>query len=129
MWVSLAGPFSNLLLAILAAIPFRAGLVSIYDALPARQAILPTPAEFLFEFISINLLLMLFNLIPLSPLDGEKVAESLLPPNLARTWDMIRPYSPILLLVIVFVLPMLGFDILGWIIYPPMRALLTLLVG
>ena len=37
------------------------------------------PAEFLFTFLSINLLLMLFNLIPLAPLDGEKVLSFLLP--------------------------------------------------
>ena len=72
MLVSVAGPFSNLLLAITASIPIRMGLIQ-YSGITSR--ILPSAAGFLYEFILINLLLMLFNLIPLFPLDGEKALE------------------------------------------------------
>ncbi|MCK5428850.1 MAG: site-2 protease family protein, partial [Anaerolineales bacterium] len=78
MWVSLAGPMSNLLMAMVAAIPFRLGLLSVYDAQFAIATqdshILPTFPQLIYVFIYINLLLMLFNLIPIAPLDGEKIA-------------------------------------------------------
>jgi len=129
MWVSLAGPASNLLLAILAAIPVQLGLVNLADAFGPQRSFLPTPTYVLFEFIYINLLLMLFNLIPLAPLDGDKIAEYFLPPNLARVFDNIRPYGPIILIVLVLVLPMIGFDFLGIVIGRPLQALFGLLVG
>jgi len=129
MWVSLAGPFSNLLMAILAALPFRLGLVSAYEGLTAPQAILPTAPQVLVQFVLINLLLCLFNLIPLAPLDGEKIIDYFLPPNIARVFENIRPYGPIILIVLVLVGPMFHVDIIGMIIMPPLRALFSLLVG
>jgi Zn-dependent protease len=75
MWVSLAGPFSNLLMAILAAVPIRMGLIAAYGGLTTTSAILPTVPQIFDEFIYINLLLCLFNLIPLAPLDGEKIVD------------------------------------------------------
>jgi Zn-dependent protease len=126
MWVSLAGPFSNLVMAILAAIPWRLGLVS-FSAVPNSAEF--WAASILYEFIIINLGLMLFNLIPIAPLDGEKVLEYFLPASMARTWDTIRPYGPVILLVVLFVGPLLGFDILGTVMGPPLRSLLGLLIG
>jgi Zn-dependent protease len=127
MLVSLAGPLSNFLLALLAAIPFRLGLVSTFET--STRGIFPTAAGFLTEFIFINLILLLFNLIPLAPLDGEKIAEYFFPPSWARFFDMIRPYGPLILLLLIFVGPAVGLNILGWILGPPMQALMRLLVG
>ncbi len=125
MWVSLAGPLSNLLLAVLAAIPFRLNLVPLtYSA-----GMLPSLYIFLLEFIVINLSLMVFNLIPLAPLDGEKIAYSIFPASWANTMDRIRPYAPVILLVLVFVLPMVGVDIIGMIMRPAITNLLRLLLG
>jgi Zn-dependent protease len=129
MWVSLAGPFSNLLMAILGAVPFRMGLVSVVAGLTTTRAILPNPSQILVQFIFINLLLCLFNLIPLAPLDGEKIIDYFLPPSLAKVFENIRPYGPIILIVVVLVGPMFGLDIIGMIIMPPLRALFGLLVG
>jgi Zn-dependent protease len=126
MWVSLAGPLSNFLMACLAAIPLRFHLIPF--TLPAN-ALFPSIYQFLIEFLVINLSLMLFNLIPLSPLDGEKVAEFLLPPRAAQFWESIQPYGPIILLVIIFVGPMLNVDLLGWIMTPALQAIIKLLVG
>ena len=91
--------------------------------------VLPSLPMFLLTFISINLLLMLFNLIPLAPLDGDKIFDYFLPPSFARSWAAIRPYGPVILLAIVFVGPMLNLNILGWIIGRPMQILLSALVG
>lgn len=128
MLVSLAGPLSNFLMAIIAAIPFRLGIVSVIAASTSPGTILPSFDKLLYEFIFINLILMLFNLIPLAPLDGEKILEYFLPPTWVRIFDQIRPYGPLILLALVFLGPTLGFDVLGWILGPPMRALLRLLV-
>jgi len=129
MWVSLAGPFSNLLMAILAAVPIRMGLVAPYYGLVNTRAILPTIPQIFNEFIVINLLLCLFNLIPLAPLDGEKILDYFLPPSLAKVFEDIRPYGPIILIAVVMLGPMFGLDIIGKIIYPPLNALYNLLVG
>jgi Zn-dependent protease len=125
MLVSAAGPASNLLLAILAAVPFRAGLVSPYGS----SALLPSLGSFLVDFIFINLILFFFNLIPLSPLDGEKVAEYLLPPGGQRFLDQVRPYGPIILMALVFLGPLARIDLLGTLSGGPATRVLQLLVS
>ncbi len=127
MLVSIAGPLSNLLLAILAAILLRFGLVpSVGSNYPG---FLPTPFSFLWDFMAINILLMLFNLIPLAPLDGEKVLEFFLPPAGVRFLDQIRPYGPMLLLAIVLVLPYFGIDLFSIILRPLLRTISSILLG
>jgi Zn-dependent protease len=125
MWVSLAGPFSNFVLAIIAAIPIRFGWISY----AATGKILPSPYTFLIEFLTINLLLFLFNLIPLAPLDGEKIIDYLLPESWRHGFERIRPYSTLILLLFIFVLPMIGVDVFGWIITPVLTNLYKLLLG
>lgn len=126
MWVSLAGPISNFALALLAAIPFRLNLITIQFE---SASIFPTISNFLLEFIFINLALMLFNLIPLAPLDGEKVLDFFIPENLRSGFDKIKQYGPILLLILIFILPRLGFDLIGIILQPALIGLLRLLIG
>lgn len=126
MWVSLAGPLSNFLLAVIAAIPIRLSLVKYAGY---GNGWIPTPFMFLYEFIAINIILMLFNLIPLAPLDGASIAERLFPPSWAQFMDNIRPYGPFILMALLFVGPMIGLDIIGWVIYPARQALTSLLIG
>jgi len=129
MWVSIAGPLSNLAMAILAAIPFRMGLLSLEEAFMPAGSILPSLSKIFMEFVAINLILMLFNLIPLAPLDGEKVLNYFLPPSWAQTFENLRPYGPMILILIAVVAPYFGVDIIGWVIMPPLRAMLNLLIG
>ena len=129
MWVSLAGPFTNFLLAILAAIPFRLGLVSVAQGFAPSAGLLPNFDKVMVWFIYINLLLALFNMIPLAPLDGEKILSYFLPPNIGRYFDIIRPYGPMILLLLVFAGSFLGFNVIGQIIGPPLEFLFGLLVG
>lgn len=126
MWVSLAGPLSNLLMAILASIPLRLGLI---EYTISRSNIVPTAYEFAIEFIVINLALMLFNLIPLAPLDGEKVLDFFLPQSMRFGWEKIKQYGPIILLAMVFVLPMIGIDIISMVLTPALSGLLRILIG
>jgi len=126
MWVSLAGPLSNLIMAVLAAIPIRLGSIQ-YQI--SSSTFIPTAYEFAIEFIIINLALMLFNLIPLAPLDGEKVLDFLLPQNLRQGWNKIKQYGPIILLALVFVLPMIGIDLISMVLTPALSGLLRVLIG
>lgn len=133
MWVSLAGPLSNLMMAILGAIPFRLGLVSAaaaqFDVYYRGSQIFPSFPQIMWEFVGINLLLMLFNLIPIAPLDGEKIADYFFPPSWARVLNVIRPYGPMILIAVIFIGPMFNLNILGFIIFLPMQALMSLLIG
>jgi Zn-dependent protease len=126
MLVALAGPVSNFLLASLAAIFVQTGLV-------ARSlqtgTYWPTAYQLVDEFVYINLLLMLFNLIPISPLDGEKILYHFLPPAAQRVMDNVRPYGPIILIAAIYLLPRLGFDLLQTVLFGPMRVLYFFLMG
>jgi len=120
MWVALAGPISNFLMAVLAAIPFRLGLTS---HLPHFFY------QILDVFLTTNLVLMLFNLIPIFPLDGEKIATYAFPPFLARVLDQIRPYGPMILLLVIMLGQIGGMNLLGWILNPPLNSLIKILIG
>ncbi len=124
--VALAGPLSNLLLAILAAIPFRLGLIKYYAN---TVSWLPNLPEFLAYFIIINLALMLFNLLPIYPLDGEKVLTGALPPNLARPLENLRPYGSIILLGLIMLGRFTSLDPIGWIMDFPLRTIFQVLTG
>jgi Zn-dependent protease len=126
MLVALAGPVSNLLLAIIAALPVQLGLV-----VPTFVTgnIIPTAFQLISEFVFINLLLMLFNLIPIAPLDGEKVLFYFLPPSGQDFMLQIRPYGPMILLVLIFIAPLVGLNILSLILGVPLNLLYGLLLG
>ena len=101
--VSLAGPVSNVIAAILFAIPLRAGLVEsgaggFSIAGYASDAILAFALE---QLVFWNLLLAVFNLLPIAPLDGFKVALGLLPRAAANSFARLEPYGPGILLVII----------------------------
>jgi Zn-dependent protease len=115
------------LMAIIASIPIRMGL---FDAMASPiPGYLPSPNEFFKYFIYINLTLMLFNLIPIAPLDGDKIAEYFLPPPAAHVFETIRPYGPIILIAILFVGPIVGVNVFGVIISPVLIRIYSLLVG
>ena len=133
MWVALAGPLSNFLMAVLAAIPFRLGLIKVqyiagsfrYDSTYLSNF----EVQILFVFLLTNLLLMIFNLLPIFPLDGEKVATYAFPPYMARVLDTIRPYGPIVLLLLILMGNFAGVNILGALLNPPRVALMRALLG
>jgi Zn-dependent protease len=116
MLVAAAGPFSNLLLAILASLPLRLGLTS------------PLAAEFLLQFIFINLILLFFNMIPLFPLDGDKVLFYLLPPPAQAAMAQIRPYGPMILMGMLVIGSLGAVDLIGRLVTTPAMFVLTQLV-
>jgi len=120
MIVAAAGPLSNVGLALLFAIPFQFGLVS------ASASIVVPLMEF---FILINLVLFFFNLIPIFPLDGEKVLTYLLPPAGQTFLMQIRPYGPILLAALVILSFRSGLNVLEIVVHGPALAITSLLVS
>jgi Zn-dependent protease len=127
MWVALAGPLSNFLMAVLAAIPFRLGLIHVLNS--SGSSFAAFLVNLLFIFLQVNLLLMIFNLLPIFPLDGEKVATYAFPPYMARMLDTIRPYGPWVLLGLILMGNFAGVNLLGSILNPPLKALLRVLLG
>jgi Zn-dependent protease len=120
MIVAAAGPFSNLLLAIVATIPVRAGLISVTSSSFISQ--------FFIEFIWINLILLFFNLLPIFPLDGEKILDFFLPPRGQDVLRQIRPYGMYILMALIIFGSFGSFDILGLVVMKPAMSMMRLLV-
>jgi Zn-dependent protease len=117
------GPLSNLLLAAAMAVPLR---ILLHQGEAPGGLDSGALLRFMFLFMQINLGLMLFNLIPIGPLDGVKVLAAFLPPHVSRNFmDFQLRYGMIMLLLLI----MFGRDLLGIIIGPPMLTLMELLLG
>lgn len=105
-WVAMAGPASNFVMAIGWGLIAKIGLM--------MEASMPGAAQFLvysgLAGISINLILMVLNLLPVPPLDGSHVVSALLPPQLAWQYNRVAPYGIFILLgllVLGFLTPLL----------------------
>jgi Zn-dependent protease len=97
--VALAGPMMNFSLAFLAAHAFR-----FPDFLEQH----PDVAPLVIQFMTLNIVLGLFNLIPMPPLDGGRIAVGLLPLPLARAWAGMERYGIMLVLALIAIPPLLG---------------------
>ena len=127
--VSAAGPLSNLILAVLFAIPTRLLVLWIISGSGFFSAQTPQGALTLLALLQgiiyFNLILSFFNLIPIFPLDGFTILLGLLPPQLADQFEQTRQFGLLLLFALVF----LGSSVLGVIIYQPVDTLTQLLIG
>ena len=127
--VSAAGPFANFVLALVAAIPFRVGALGWLYNLPGGSGLAQGMATFIDIFIYLNLNLMLFNLIPLGPLDGAKILRGLAP----ATWDRwlipLEQYGTIILMAAIFLGSFGRISIFGLIISPINQFLSSAILG
>ena len=104
--VAIAGPMMNFFLAWLAAL-----VMPMADNPSAIQAMVQ---QFLLYFMLSNLVLGLFNLVPIPPLDGGRIAVGLLPLNLANAWARLERAGILVVLLVVFILPRaIGVDPVG----------------
>lgn len=117
--IALSGPLSNLVMALLLAIPYR---YLFFNALSISEGsvVILALMTFIRVFIELNLVLMVFNLLPIPPLDGSKVFSLLLPGRSLSRLNQYRHYGYGVLLVIVFSDYLFGVNLLGTYILSPL---------
>jgi Zn-dependent protease len=109
LWVAAAGPLANLVMALLWALVLKFALL-------APQNAFTLPLSLMSEAgITVNMVLMLLNLLPILPLDGGRIAVSLLPNRLAYRFSRLEPYGFPILLALLFT------NLLGAILNPMVR--------
>ena len=115
LWVAAAGPASNLLMAL-----FWALMINISPSVPANYS---EPLALMGQAgVMINVVLMVLNLLPLPPLDGGRIAVSLLPNHLAYKFAQIERYGFIILIVLLVT------GVLSSIMEPLIRAVINMIV-
>ena len=117
LWVALAGPVTNLLLAVASAVLLKGlvGTASVIPYTPMLEAILVPLYNMLIASVWINLVLCIFNFLPIPPLDGGRILTGLLPEDLARTYASFERYGFIVILLLAFS------GVLGTVIFPVIR--------
>ncbi|MDD3813584.1 MAG: site-2 protease family protein [Desulfocapsaceae bacterium] len=102
LWVALAGPATNLIMAIISALMTKAlwlvAQIIPYSAM--AEAVLVPLNSTLIASVWINLVLCIFNFLPVPPLDGSRILAGILPPDLARSYASIERYGFILLIIL-----------------------------
>jgi len=120
MLVAAAGPLSNLILAVFAAIVLA--IVPVSPQTLGESNVSVPIATLLTRMVNLNVLLAVFNMLPIPPLDGGNVLAGLLPQDMAAVFNKIRPYGFILLYALIL---SNGFS---YIVIPPARFILSWLL-
>ena len=118
--IAAAGPVSNLLLAVIAAALLK--LVVLGSGTSVPEAAASPLASLLLVALEINLLLAVFNMIPVPPLDGSSVLAGLVPEGMAAALDRLRPYG----FLVLYALMLTG--ALGYLVSPPLEWMLKWLL-
>jgi Zn-dependent protease len=127
IWVAAAGPVTNLLLAFASAMFLRTLVTFANPAASSgsQLSMVIEPLVLMLAFsVYINLLLAIFNMIPLPPLDGGRVLSGLLPYRQAAVLSRIEPYGMVIIIVLVFFT-----NIFSYLIYPVLTIGVHLLAG
>lgn len=118
LWVALAGPMTNLAMAVISAIATKL-VWFLMEKLPYSaviEAIFVPLNAMLIASVWINLVLCIFNFLPIPPLDGSRILTGILPRDLARSYASVEQYGFILILILAFsgilskvILPIINF--------------------
>ncbi len=121
---ALAGPVSNIVQAMILVIPIRLGLLG---ALGSSQGL--RLAQVLFAAIQVNIGLAAFNLLPIPPLDGSRVLAGVAPPRVGDVLESMEPYAIYILIAVLFILPQLGLNLVGLLVYPLQQFLYRIILS
>ena len=125
IWVAAAGPITNLVLAIVSALLLRLVVEAGNPASLAPLAFVIEPLIYMLAFsVYINLMLAIFNMIPVPPLDGGRVLVGLLPYRQASSWARIEPYGMLIIIGLVFFTNLFSYTML-----PVLNVAVHLLAG
>jgi Zn-dependent protease len=124
IWVSLAGPVSNIILAFLTGM-----IIRVVGMEMSNNFTLNFLKLMLYYSLTINLALAVFNLIPIPPLDGSKILQGLLPPKYDEIMYNLERYGPFILLGIIMFGRFTGVSIIGSIIWPFVNVFANLFAG
>jgi Zn-dependent protease len=111
MLTSAAGPLSNVALAILCVLLLAILTRALPEAFDGRSGV----QSLLERAVTVNLSLATFNLLPIYPLDGSRIVDGFVPYEWRAGWERLCRLSPILLMLVIFVLPELGLDVFAWV--------------
>lgn len=125
--VALSGPIANVIMAILWGLPVLLGIVE--PSTPTEGAFLPTAYQICRIGVLINLVLFAFNLMPIPPLDGFTILMGVLPVEMSYRLEGLRQYGTIILMLVIFVLPYVGLDVIGFWIWPVVNNVMPILLG
>lgn len=121
--VSVAGPMTNLVLAMLFALLWHALIPALQGSSGFMLHNVLTPLHQIAEAgVIVNTILAVFNLLPIPPLDGSKIVSAMLPPSLASSYLRFDRYGFIILLVLLFT------GALSYILLPPLKAVYRILL-
>jgi Zn-dependent protease len=131
IWVAAAGPITNFSLAFLSALLMRGILAASAGISGGSPAMFIEPIVLMLAFsVYINLLLAIFKLIPVPPLDGGRVAVGLLPYRQAMLYSRIEPFGMIIILALIFLPDVLHLpSIFEYVISPILNAGIHLVAG
>lgn len=126
--VALAGPGSNILLALLTVLAMAVAWLSFGPFMPAERNFL---WDNLNNFLGVNLMLAIFNMLPIPPFDGSHVVEGVLPRPLAKRYAALRPIGMVIVLVLFLAVPLLfpQANLIARLIGPPLEATLNIAYG
>jgi Zn-dependent protease len=110
MITAAAGPLSNVLLAVICTVVFALLVRSNPDFMDRGKG----PVSLLVDGMSLNLMLAIFNLLPIPPLDGSRVVDGLISRRLRPAWETFTRYGPIVLLLVIFAPSFMGFSLIDW---------------
>ena len=128
LWISAAGPLSNMLLALISGLLLRL-LVSTAGIMPDPRSIMGIFVIMVVWSLQINLALAIFNILPIAPLDGSKILFGILPARFAKQIYLLERYGPFVLMGLILFGMITKVSILGQMIWPFVRFFSNLFAG